>query len=398
MKINKFRLISFIATSFISIDIIQFFSVRVSLIPLFFYGIFILYKNRKIDVWFVYVFLFAITCIPSVIFSYNPEKSIGYIFWIVFNYIAICSVYKHLIIGNSRKTILGLRDSYRFQIIIGGVLYFSGLQFRAQVLYYEPSYFALSLIPYVVLVFCGLLRNGMQKDVEWNDIRFLDVMLLFVALYTTKSANMVLVSMLAAVVVSLYGDGKIKKLNIMGISFMIAWAFLTWYSSNYNDLISTTFQKIANADSFYDAILERTGNRWPRAQLTFDTAMNTFWGVGIGSFKEYTSANYFPKFSEIPAYYSPLSNEAVNIYFEIAATCGWGALVVWLSLHFKLICGVNKYKNNTPIIVCSLVVAMFALVIESNFLRPYYWMLIGMIMGQISLLKNKSSVVREEKN
>lgn len=398
MKINKFRLISFVATSFISIDIIQIFSVRVSLIPLFFYGIFILYKNKRIDIWFAYVFLFAITCVPSVIFSYNPVKSIGYIFWIIFNYIAISSVYKSLIVGNSRQTILGLRDSYRFQIIIGGVLYFSGMQFRAQVLYYEPSYFALSLIPYVVLVFFGLLKNGTQNDVEWKGIRFLDVILLIVALYTTKSANMVLVFMLAALVVSLYGDGKIKKLNIIGIAFVITWVFLTWYSSNYNDLISTTFQKIANADSIYDAILERTGNRWPRAQLTFDTAMNTFWGVGIGSFKEYTSANYFPKYAGIPAYYSPLSNEAVNIYFEIAATCGWGALIVWLSLHFKLIRDVNKYKSDAPLIVCSLVVAMFALVIESNFLRPYYWMLIGMMMGQISLLKSSVSIERERKN
>jgi hypothetical protein len=388
MKTNRCWLVSFIATLLIGVDVIQIFGVRISLVPLFFYGVYIVYKNKSVDVWFLYVFFFSVACIPSVFFSHNPEKSIGYLFWIIFNYFSISVVYKHLVVTNRSEAIFGIRDSYRFQIVIGGVLYFSGMQFRAQVLYYEPSYFAIALIPFIVIVFCDLLKNGIKQESSTKNTSYIDLILLLVALYTTKSANMILVGMLTAIIVSLYGEGKIKKIIIMFLLFIASWLLLSWYSNNYNDLLSTTFQKIANADSFFDAILERTGNRWPRAQLTFDTAMHTFWGVGIGAFKEFTSDNYFPKFVEIPAYYSPLANEAVNIYFEIAASCGWIALAIWLFFHFNMLKKISSDERNARILVCSLIVAMLALFIESNFLRPYYWMLIGMVMGQVSLSKN----------
>ncbi|MGP2688909.1 hypothetical protein ACTVNK_10515, partial [Serratia nevei] len=80
----------------------------------------------------------------------------------------------------------------------------------------------------------------------------------------------------------------------------------------------------------------------------------------------------------------PLANEPINIYFEIAATCGWIALFVWMIWHFKLLTEANRDKSGVPVIICSLIVAMLALFLESNFMRPYYWMLIGMVMGQIS--------------
>lgn len=47
----------------------------------------------------------------------------------------------------------------------------------------------------------------------------------------------------------------------------------------------------------------------------------------------------------------------------------------------------NKRPVGGPVIVCSLIVAMLALFIESSFMRPYYWMLMGMVMGQIALNK-----------
>ena len=89
----------------------------------------------------------------------------------------------------------------------------------------------------------------------------------------------------------------------------------------------------------------------------------------------------------LPFYLSPIGYPPINIYLEIAATCGWPALSVWLVWHFKMI---KQAKYNTvggPVIVCSLIVAMLALFIESSFMRPYYWMLIGMVMGQIALNK-----------
>lgn len=380
MRINKIRFFSFIATLLVGVDVFQVFGVRIAIIPLLFCGFFLLYKRRRLDISFLFVFLFFAACLPSVVLSQYQEKSIGYLFWIFFNYFSVLIVYKELVLSNIQATILGVKDSYRFQIIIGSVLFFFGLQFRAQVFYYEPSYFSLSLVPYIVIVFFDLFKRKTSKK---HNIPYLDIVLLFMALYTTKSANMILVFILAAVVISLQGEKKVKNLIVMCLMSVILWFVLFWYSMGHDDLLSTTFQKIYNATSFSDAILERTGNRWPRMQLTIDTAIHTFWGIGIGTFKEYSAENYFPFFLQIPAYYSPLANEAINIYFEIAATCGWLALTIWLVWHFSMIRKMSRYYKDTPVIVCSLIVAMLALSIESNFLRPYYWMLLGMAVGQV---------------
>lgn len=137
--------------------------------------------------------------------------------------------------------------------------------------------------------------------------------------------------------------------------------------------------------------MDRTGNRWPRAQLTYDIAMSTFWGIGIGAFEEYTLSHFLPMYSGLTDYLSPIGYPAINIYFEIAATCGWLALVVWLFWHYKMLSEASKNKSDNPVIICSLIVAMLALFIESNFMRPYYWMLIGLVMGQISLNKRNSN-------
>ncbi|OKB68772.1 hypothetical protein BHU62_01620 [Serratia marcescens] len=384
MKIRKVRLMAIIATLLVSVDVIQFSGLRLTLIPLLCYGVYTIYKKRSIDKWLIYVILFAVACLPSVLYSPLQGKSLGYVLWIMFNYLSVSIVYKNLVAADESQAILGVRDAYRIQIIIGAILYFTGIQWRAQVLYYEPSYFALSLTPYIVLVFSAYLKSGRAGATQQKYTSPMDVAFLLVALYTTKSANMLFVFLIAAIVLSLYGKGKFKKIIVMVAMCSVAWLGMSWYSESNNDLISVTFQNLSNSANLFDAAMDRTGNRWPRAQLTFDTAFNTFFGVGIGTFQEYTLTTYLPKFSGMPEYISPLGNEPINIYFEIAATCGWMALAVWLVWHFKLLAEANRDKSSAPIIVCSLIVAMLALFIESNFMRPYYWMLIGMVMGQIS--------------
>lgn len=385
MRLSKVRIISFICTLLVGVDVIQFSGFRLTLLPLLLFGLYIIYKQMVIDKWFIYVVVFAIACLPSIYFSVNQSKSFGYVLWIIFNYIAISGVYKYLIIKNKDGALLGVRDSYRLQIVIGAILFFLGFQDRAKVLYYESSYFALALTPYVVMVCGAFIKTNFTGEKEFKYASLLDVLLLIVAIYTTKSANLILICLISAIAMSLFGKGKFKKIVIMMFVTTIALIGMYQYSLHNSDLISVTFQKMVNSTNLFYAAMDRTGNRWPRLQLTYDIAMNTFEGIGIGSFQEYTSTHYFPKFSGMPAYLSPLGNEPINIYFEIAATSGWIALFVWLLWHYKLLKNVSRDKNCSPIIICSLIVAMLALLMESNFLRPYYWMLIGMVMGQISL-------------
>ncbi|MCS6026719.1 hypothetical protein LNO14_24420 [Klebsiella pneumoniae subsp. pneumoniae] len=115
------------------------------------------------------------------------------------------------------NTLLGVRDAYRFQIFLGCLLYFSGLQPRAAVLYYEPSYFALSLTPYVVMVVSSYIKSkGYVGDVV-KRTSFIDVFLLLAAIYTTKSANLMLVCALSVLIISFLGKGKLKKICILAV-------------------------------------------------------------------------------------------------------------------------------------------------------------------------------------
>lgn len=384
MIVNKNRMIAFASTLLVGVDVIQFSGLRLTLIPLLVYGLYIIIKSFKIDKWFFYILIFALACIPSVLFSSNEEKSLGYVVWIIFNYIAISIVYKHLITRNKDTALIGIRDAYRFQIVVGAILVLTGLQFRAQVLYYEPSYFALSLTPYIVML-VGSITSSKNAIGTVRYTGKIDWALLAVALITTQSANLILVFLISILVFSLLGRGKVKKIFIMSSILLIALMMLYFYSQSHDDLLSSTFQGFVDSQNKFSAAMDRTGNRWPRAQLTYDIAMDTFWGIGIGAFEEYTLLHYLPMYDSLPEYLSPIGYPAINIYFEIAATCGWIALVVWLYWHYRMLKEANRDKSGSAIIVCSLIVAMVALFIESNFMRPYYWMLIGMVMGQISI-------------
>ncbi|EMI5800813.1 TPA: O-antigen ligase family protein [Klebsiella aerogenes] len=390
MIVNKNRVIAFVCTLLVSVDVIQVSGLRLTLLPLLAYGLYLLLRSMKIDKWFFYVLIFALTCLPSVFFSTNEGKSLGYLIWIIFNYISISIVYKHLITNNKDNALVGIRDAYRFQIIIGALLTFSGIQYRAQVLYYEPSYFALSLTPYVVMIVSSITAIGKNKNLI-NYTGKIDWFLIAIALYTTKSANLIFVFLISIIILSMIGKGKFKKTLLMSLVVLFIFGIFYFYSQGKDDLLSTTFQNFINSSNKFNAAMDRTGNRWPRAQLTYDIAMSTFWGIGIGAFEEYTLSHFLPMYSGLTDYLSPIGYPAINIYFEIAATCGWLALVVWLFWHYKMLSEASKNKSDNPVIICSLIVAMLALFIESNFMRPYYWMLIGLVMGQISLNKRNSN-------
>ncbi|MCY0725868.1 hypothetical protein OVW19_29435, partial [Klebsiella pneumoniae] len=82
----------------------------------------------------------------------------------------------------------------------------------------------------------------------------------------------------------------------------IAVAGLYYYSLNSDDLIAVTIYKLFNSPDPIDALLDRTGNRWPRFNLAYDTAMTHFWGVGIGAFEKYTLTHTLLDYMELPFY------------------------------------------------------------------------------------------------
>jgi hypothetical protein len=385
ININKIKYISFTLCTLVSIDLIQFGGLRLTLVPMFFYGLITILRSQKIDKNIYFVCLFTILCVPSLLNSYNLPKSAGYLIWIIFNFVSISIPFKRLYLINSQATIDGLMLGYRLQIVIGALFFLSGFQARAHVFYYEPSYFALALVPYVVFIINDFVNNK-RKHV-------LDIFLVIIALYTTKSANLMFVSAIGFATVFIMGGVSFRKLIYVAIISILSIAGLYIYATNSDDLVAKTIYNLFNSANLFNAATERTGNRWYRAALTFETSFSTFWGVGIGAFIEYSTSKYFPAFSGLPDYLSPIGFPPINIYFEIIATCGWLAFIVWIIWHFKMIKSASSSSIYSPFIIAAFITAMLALSIESNFLRPYYWMLIGLIIGEG---KNSSERITEK--
>ncbi|VTT30678.1 polysaccharide export protein [Klebsiella pneumoniae] len=82
----------------VSVDVLSVAGLRVTLLPLFLYGGYIFIKNNYIDKWAFFALTFSVLCLPSLFFSAEFYKSVGYLVWIFFNYIALCVVYKSLIV------------------------------------------------------------------------------------------------------------------------------------------------------------------------------------------------------------------------------------------------------------------------------------------------------------
>ncbi|HDH0891141.1 TPA: O-antigen ligase family protein [Klebsiella pneumoniae] len=381
MKINKVQVISFIFSLCTSVDLISVMGFRLTLIPLIIYGIFILINKRTIDKNIWYVLFFFLLCTPSLFYTYDIGKSVGYLFWIIFNFIFISCVFKSLAQEDYYQTLQGVMNSYRVQIVIGAILYILHIQERAHVLYYEPSYFAISLIPYVVLVLASLLKQN--HSLPTPAARPLDLFLCLVAIVTTKSANLILIFLIGFLILSLYGRRKLLKVAVTLVFASIAFMCLYFYAKENNDLIAITFKNIFMSDNVTQALIERAGNRWYRVEMAYDVALQHFWGVGIGAYTEFTLNNKssYPYYSSLPWYLNPFGLPAISLYIEMAATCGWLALIVWLAWHYKMLFSKHVSSAKGSVIFFSLIISMLILIIESSFMRPYYWALIGICLA-----------------
>ncbi|HBR2808547.1 TPA: hypothetical protein L9Q62_005337, partial [Klebsiella pneumoniae] len=150
-----------------------------------------------------------------------------------------------------------------------------------------------------------------------------------------------------------------------------------------NDLIAITFKNIFMSDNVTQALIERAGNRWYRVEMAYDVALQHFWGVGIGAYTEFTLNNKssYPYYSSLPWYLNPFGLPAISLYIEMAATCGWLALIVWLAWHYKMLFSKHVSSAKGSVIFFSLIISMLILIIESSFMRPYYWALIGICLA-----------------
>lgn len=308
-------------------------------------------------------------------FSYNVIRSLSYIVWFLVCYLLYFNVIKSMTKNMDPYLVLKVfRDIGRLQILACIMLRLYGVE-RPALLYYEPSYMILAMLPYIYFTIIQF-RN------EFKIFKGIDVFLLFALVYITMSANL----LLAIAIVSVLGYLRmsLKPILFLFLSALVGYYFSHWYAQNYDDLLGVTFQKILESENYLASLLDRTGNRWPRTLIAFDAAKEYLWyGVGLGSFSDFsvdynTHVDYASGFS----WNEPRGLPASNVIIELLAEGGifvFSAFFVFIALIFTR---KSHSENGADLLIHwkKIVFIFFILLIfESNLLRPYFWAYLGVL-------------------
>ena len=352
---------------------------------IFFYLKLLIKKKLIVKNELIFLLLFLFTASISLFYSNNVTKGIANIIWIAYNYFVIFLIFKYLSMKYYNTIFRLLVYSFRLQIIIATLLYLLGLQHRAYLFYYEPSYFAIALIPYISIVYYKF------KTKEKKYLYF-DVVLILMALVITKSALLLLI-LLLIIFIYLINNISLKSM-ITFLLFTVIISILTIINKDYfllyinNNLLLNTFYHIISSNSIQDLVtflIERGGNRIPRVHLAWDIFLShPIFGVGIGNYENYTnlidtSAYLFGNPWDEPIYGKP----AVNIFLELLSSVG---IVGFMSFVLFISYLLRKVKfRYLDTIQKSYMLAFFLTIIvlmfESNYLRLYVWMIMGLLAG-----------------
>lgn len=303
------------------------------------------------------------SCVFSSMYSVEPSRSIAYTFLLMFNIVCVASVGKALFSLSPEGFKAGLVLCARAQILAGICIAALGLQARVSIFFYEPSYWAIALTPYLYLT---AKKNVASSWPDW--------ILILMAVQITMSANLMLLVMVA-IVVSNLSSLSLKSVLRMAVFLSIIGIGLGLHAQIGDDLVATTVRRILESDNILQKCVERGGNRYPRMLAALDVFQsNVVHGIGPGTFASFDKTeaiqNSYPEF--FPKHditHSP----AINVFVEMAAE---GGIFLLLSFLCYLFCGLMSKKSDATLRNI-IVVMLIGLLLESSMQRSYFWLLLG---------------------
>ena len=329
-------------------------------------------------------FLFA-TLIPGALASIDVGRSMAYLLWILISIVVSYALVPQMLsdgFGSFRKidrdALYGLlRNVYRFQIVVALALYLAGFDERPRFLYYEPSYFSISMSVYVNLV----IHRWITERRGWPD--FLLLLLYVVTAFSGAFLIVLCVSMLLNLSVR-------RGMAVAGFVLLTAAAFAV-YVIYVEDLNTLLIRGIFNGSvDFYDILL-RGGNRLSRFLVARDIFLqHPVLGVGIGAFESATADGSVDVYNDDTPWFSADGLPAVNIYMEILATTGLLGALGFLVFFWKPVRWIIGAGFASPIarsVACMLLVLNF----ESTYLRLYLWMALAICWFEYSVTVKKRS-------
>ena len=405
--INKFLMFLIFLTSsfdiFLNVNIYSF-NIR------FFYIILIIsflinFSRCQFKIHFIGVKYFLCWFFILLLFIFNTQfiyRNIGYMLWLILSILVIYQIYQ--IIKSNESTFFRIFDYYilSFTVLscIGIMQFFLGLwninffimQYwentpipRVNGFSYEPSYYG----TYLSIGWFCLLYFYFNNRIIFSKYR-IDFLLITVSMILSSS-RMTIFFMFSFFNIlffkSLFLDGikgKIKKndifiLMIYLISFILIMGFILFF-----DLEKILF--LLNGTGLFGTSSHSASMRGSDALYTLETFLNS-------PFIRYSLGGVATAIAEIQGIVVNSQAEAklyegMNIFLEILAASGiFGFLffILWLKRLFKVskkvsyICKEDTISFIILALRFSLIGELMLLMFNQNILRPYLWVLIGML-------------------
>jgi len=330
--------------------------------------------------WFL---MLLACCIPSFFYSLYPMKSILYYFWLIYSYFVILGVFSYFTFRHRASMINAVLYSYRIQILAAAFLKYGGFQSRASLFYYEPSYFALSMILYVSIVIYNLANTKSKMNI-------LDMFLLLAALIVTQSFTLLMILFLGGILYVLI-NRKIKAILYMAVTALImSFVLIGYIQVNESSLLTRSIvglnSSLANHQTLTYLII-RSGNRYPRSELAYRIfERHPIFGVGIGAYEYYVTDSLFEYKDSYNIDFlgdDPTKLPAANVYLELLSTIGLVGTFPFIIFLMSFLRSGRIVKKEAVEKACFMAMLMYLLMLsgESNYLRIYFWMFLGVYSG-----------------
>ena len=362
---------------------IQVGSIHLRIAQIFLPFLILFIKKHHIEKKYIFLLFFLIfTAIPSIFVSSNSFKSILYLIWILYNSLFIFYFFYCL----SKSSPLQILNSYinivRVFILISFLIFLINGFERVALLFYEPSFFVLFIIPFIAWIFFSKSKN-----------KIIDFTLILMFYTFTKSALFLVIFTFIFILWASYHIKLFLGFLIFILSILIFYEIKNFEFLNSDDINLRVLGTFLSTTEGIEVLLFRGGNRWPRFLQSLDVAYaNYLIGVGIGAYEDFQLAKGGYDYSDlevnIPEEDRGFGKPAVNVFLEMIATAGFCFLCVFL--YFISSCFSKRiFKSQFRWFGIGVILIIVALQFESNFMRLYLWAFLGILLGLKDFVKNE---------
>lgn len=334
-------------------------------------------KGGEPKVMFNLTAVFFVLHLMSAAISGWLVKGFLYSSWILINYLFFFRA-AYLLTGALKEHVWSaLLWGGRAQIVLAIAFVLFGMHERAQFIYFEPSYLAIGLIPYLFTA------------IFWSRQKWIDGILMVALIAFNQSANM-LIAICVAFVFWLFINRRIwVSVALVVLVVLGGYVFFTIAledAANPNHSIALWIAENGISLDVVTTVLARAGNRVPRMQAALEMLDgHWFTGFGPGVYLGNTANLNFNHITDGLEYLDPAGLPVINVLLESITNAGLIAAIllifVFLYIIYLVITRV-KHTMERRIIIGAMIALGFMLQFESSYLRAYVWLTFGVFVAR----------------